>query len=181
MTCALAFRRLSPPRKMEIFAPLILWGTGFYPHLRYFYFLPLHNVLLTTSARKSQAARSCHLANFKISTTYTPSSDNNFLTPSLVVTVRYSVPISCYHLTIYSKAGTKTLFVVSEAKDNGMGHVTPRTAIGGKGSCMLISCVAFGCTNMQNCRKSQEYSGEEGKHVSCDKGSQERVHVAFQR
>ena len=62
-----------------------------------------------------------------------------------------------------------------------MGYVNVRTAFGGKGSNMPISCVAFGCRNKQNCSKNKENPCEKAKYASCDKGSQERVHIAVHR
>ena len=75
----------------------------------------------------------------------------------------------------------KGLLFSSVPKNNSTESAIVRTAFGGKGLNMPISCVAFGCTNKQNCSKNKKNSSEEGKHESCEEGSPERVHIAFRR
>ena len=82
---------------------------------------------------------------------------------------------------MYKKTGTRTLSFPSVPKNNSTESAIVRTAFGGKGLNMPISCVAFGFTNKQNCSKNKKNSSEEGKHESCEEGSPERVHIAFRR
>ena len=67
--------------------------TSFYPQLRYFSFCSVAWMLFATSACISQEASLYHSVHFNISTAYTPH--NHLLNPSLVLTLRYSVHISC--------------------------------------------------------------------------------------
>ena len=94
ITCFLAFRRFSSPLNMGKCLPLILGGTSFYPQLRYFHFKCYMTCFWPPLPEVARQLCTYHFVNFRISTTYYSSPNSNLLNPSLVVTLRCSVPVS---------------------------------------------------------------------------------------